>query len=134
MQQDFAPVFPRSVSGRNYRPPLNHPDIEALGQRMDAAYQLFPLSEATRAVLLKTYDGLKKGSVDCPLVAEFTERTGKKVIIRPAAPWRATPHEVGVNMHEHNAGFVERVREFLDALDSKYTSSRTAPALASDDI
>ena len=52
---DFTPKFPRSISGGDYRIPLDHPDIEAVAKRLDHLYRNYGLSETHRAEMIARY-------------------------------------------------------------------------------
>lgn len=127
---DYNPQFPRSISGGKYRLPLTHPEVEALGHRADRAYREFPLAERERALLLKAYAGLSR--VDRFFASAYEGRPLPPSSIRPPEPWSR-----GVILdrpHEIKAGYVERVRAYVEAIEQKYSLAAMPPALADDDI
>lgn len=52
---EFTPQFPRSISGGDYRTPLDRAEIEALAKRLDHLYRNYGLSETHRAEMLVRY-------------------------------------------------------------------------------
>lgn len=55
---DYTPLFPRSVSGGNFRLPLHHPDVEAVGARLADLYEIVSLKPHHRAQALRGYADL----------------------------------------------------------------------------
>lgn len=129
MQNDFTPQFPRSVSGGKYRFPLTHATTEAIGLRADKAYRDFPLTDVERAQLLKAYKGVEV--VDRAIPDYFEDMP-----VEATKPWPIEPYRGGGmvgNILDHNAGYLERVRAFLDALERKYHHQMSVAHLQSDD-
>lgn len=129
MQDNFTPQFPRSVSGEKHRLPLSHPATEAIGLRADKAYREFSLTDAERAQLLKAYKGVE--AVDRSIPDYFEDMP-----IEATKPWPIEPYRGGGMVRsilEHNAGYLERVRAFISALERRYHQPLQAEHLCSDD-
>lgn len=54
----YTASFPRTVSGKNFREPLDHPVVEALGAEMDRLYREIDLTDLQRGRILKDYSAL----------------------------------------------------------------------------
>lgn len=129
MQDNFAPQFPRSVSGGKYRLPLTHSTTEAIGLRADKAYREFSLTDAERAQLLKAYKGVEVVDKSIPYYFE-------NMPVEATKPWPIEPYRGGGlvrSIHEHNAGYLERVRAFIGALERRYYQPMPVALLRSDD-
>ncbi len=114
----FEPKFPRSVSGGDYRIPLDHPDAEAVAKRADRAYREFPLSEDDRARLIARYKDLAEASAY--LWGAIGDRRIEDNGLRPAsirAPViEAAKAEAGHTM-ARNIGFVFRCRDYVQRIE-----------------
>lgn len=130
MQQDFAPIFPRSVSRGKFRLPLTHEGTEALGLRADRLYQQCPLIDAERASLIKAYSGLK--TVDRSTAAEYVGRPLDATHPLPLEPWRGDG--IVGEIIRHNVSYCERVRAFVEALEKKYGLSPVTHLQADDGL
>lgn len=127
---DFTPRFPRSVSGRDFRVPLDHPDIEAIARRIDRLYRAAPLTNEDRGRLLKIYEGLEQ--VDYCLARRL--RT-QRLPITDLSPlfWDddryPTSDAWGCDGVEAKAGWVWRVHDFVERLERRYdpTEHNDAP-------
>ncbi|RWE97365.1 MAG: hypothetical protein EOS43_20520 [Mesorhizobium sp.] len=113
---DYSRRFPRCVNGKDWREPLDHPEIEKIARRADRTYQATALTNDERGLLLKLYEGLRKadrylthGGVAVPL---------KQAKFLPFRPWHGDG--IGREMTEHNIGFVLRVRDFIQRLAQKH--------------
>ncbi|HEV2897372.1 MAG TPA: hypothetical protein VGX71_05925 [Pseudaminobacter sp.] len=126
---DYSPRFPRSISGNEYRPPLDHPDIEAVGRRADRLYRTAPLTDDERPLLLKKYDGLK--AADLFLTGRLDERPLPETDLRPVRPWSGDG--LAGSVTEYHVGFVARTREYVERLERRYTRSATVDDDLTDD-
>lgn len=124
MQQDFTPVFPRSISGKQFRLPLTHERIEGIGLRADRAYQQFSLTDAERSSLIKAYSGLK--AVDRSIAADHVGDIFAVSPTLPLEPWKGDG--ISGEVISHNVLYCERVRVFIDALERKYLRSMPTAA------
>ncbi|MCA6110465.1 hypothetical protein [Bradyrhizobium cenepequi] len=82
---EFTPKFPRTVSGAEWRAPLDHPEIEAIAKRLDHLYRNFSLSEAHRAEMIVRYSYLVRAdeAID-RLVTSIAEFSGSMAAdVRP---------------------------------------------------
>lgn len=114
--EDYSPRFPRCVNGKDWREPLDHPEIEKIARQADRLYQTTALTNDERGLLIKTYRELQKahrqltaGSVVIPL---------KPAKLLPFRAWSGDG--TGRDMTEHNIGLVLRVRDFIQRLAHKH--------------
>ncbi|MER8440718.1 hypothetical protein NKH36_33150 [Mesorhizobium sp. M1312] len=126
MKSDYSPRFPRSISGNDFRLPLDHPEIEAVGRRADRLYRTAKLSDDERAWLLKKYAGLEVA--DLYLMGALGDRPLPKTDLRPCRP-RLGGGTAGPTIEDH-AGFVTRMLEYVERLER----SNSGAAAIVDDI
>lgn len=60
MNEFYTPIFPRTISGKKYRLPLNDFRLEGIAGRMDALYSAADLSNYERGRLIKLYWKLER--------------------------------------------------------------------------
>jgi hypothetical protein len=77
---EYSPKFPTSVSGKDWRRPLRHPEMEAIGRRAAWLYEHADLSNDERAMLLLGYRELRAGD---EIVAQVVKRY--RIIVSTAA-------------------------------------------------
>lgn len=137
---DYTPKFPRTVSGQDYRLPLHHPDVEAVGARLACLYESVSLKPHHRAQALRGYadlviadDGIWNCMGDTPI--EGGVEAGELRPKRPILP------EVEITKRVHHVmsdddkmipipfpelrfgaliGFVARVNEWCARLENAY--------------
>lgn len=120
---DYSPKFPRSVSGREYRKPFDHPDIEKLGKQADRLYRNAPLSDDERAQLLKIHADL--AIADRQMTADnkiLPLISGDSTAFRAWRPGHNTGCTLG-DMIAHNTGFVSRSAAWLRRVERKRVGS-----------
>jgi hypothetical protein len=109
--QEGKPVLqsrlPPSVSGKNYRLPLDHPQVEAVGHKLEALYQGGKLCDEKMLELIKLYRSLIRVDRYC------SNRWGASPLpnapIRPGRPdagQLVASEYFGLPDHEVRAGFV----------------------------
>jgi hypothetical protein len=111
----FVPIFPPTQAG-NFRLPFDHPEVEAVGQICDALYRLAPLREGERSAIIRAHMRLEEA--DLHLFSRFGEAQLPATSVRPRKPQR-TLMETREDW-ELTAGYVARVRDFLEALLDRY--------------
>lgn len=120
----FVPKYPRTVAGRNWRKPLRHPQIEAIGKRADWLYRDCAILEGERSRLLQTYSDLRKA--DRFLKNALNERPLPDVstAFRPICfnGWGDENTSEAGHMVEIATGYVLRVSEFIAKLEQRYSS------------
>ncbi|WP_143149334.1 hypothetical protein [Hyphomicrobium sp. CS1BSMeth3] len=123
----YVPVFPRSVSGGDYRMPLDHPCCEKIGARADRVYREAPLAESERVRLLKYYGMLQEAderAVDFFLHAPLPETDFRPLVWNVGRfNARDTLLTQGINEKRHPAwlaGWVWRVSEWVAKVELKY--------------
>lgn len=133
---NFTPVFPRSVSGGDYRLPLHHPDVEAVATRLSGLYESVSLKPQHRGQALRLYadlivadDGIWNCMGDAPI--EAGDLRPKRPIL-PEVDIKKRVHRVLSDTDEMTAiafpdlrfgtlvGFVARVSEWVDRLEIAY--------------
>ncbi|GLS30561.1 hypothetical protein SAMN04488498_103122 [Mesorhizobium albiziae] len=136
MKSDYTPKFPRSISAGDYRLPLDHPDVEAVGRRADRLYQTAPLSDDERGLLIKKYAGLE--DADRFLSGWLHDRLLPETNLRPQRPWSGGGVVGAVT--EHHVGFVARAREYIEKLERRHPATiadpemHDRPVLVDDDL
>jgi hypothetical protein len=118
---DYSPKFPRCVNGKDWREPLDHPDIEKIARQADRIYQGTPLTNDERGLLLKAYRELQKAH------RQLTAG-GVAVPLKPAKllPFRAWSGDgTGREITEHNIGLILRVGAFVQRLAQKHAGQVT---------
>ncbi|SDP38317.1 hypothetical protein SAMN04488061_2790 [Filomicrobium insigne] len=120
---NFTPKFPRSVSGRDWRKPLDGNDFEQLAERMDRLYSTVELSVYERAMLLKVYEGLVV--LDKRWARVTWTRLSNVTVMKPypAAPWEPGCYCNG-DRDTHDAGFFWRIVEYVERLEVKHGSGK----------
>jgi hypothetical protein len=128
---EFTPKFPRSISGGDYRTPLDHQDVEAVARRLDHLYRSYGLSEAHRAEMLARYALLAEAdkAIDT-LIASMARFAGDGQLvdnaplplgdpgIRPKKP-RSGGSTAGDGLNAA-VGFALRLAEWVQRLEDLY--------------
>lgn len=117
MLKEYTPIYPRSVSGKKYRLPLNHPQIEAIAARADAVYR-GTLTDHERGTLLKLYRHLKHTGRS--IYRREGEKSLPKTEVRPKSLNVKASDLVGCGPWEIEAGFIWRISEYVERLERKY--------------
>lgn len=117
-KSDYSPRLPRSISGGDWRPSLDHIDIEAIGRRGDRLYQTAALSDDERGKLIKTYELL--GKADRFLARRLRDQPIWITQLRPRFwnDWFGIEGNQGQT--ETACGFVWRVLEFIERLEARH--------------
>ena len=113
---NYAPIFPRSVSGGDYRVPFDHAAVEKVGARMDRLYREVALNDYERGQLIKHHSRL--AHVDRWLLrGEELNVLPRTVLTKPAVP----PAE-GVlgEVVSGNFAFLQRIADYVTQLEVKY--------------
>jgi hypothetical protein len=130
MSSEFTPKFPRSISGGDYRTPLDHPEIEGVAKRLNHLYRNYGLSETHRAEMLVRYALLAKAdkAIDT-LTASMAKFAGDGQLvdsaslplgdpgIRPKKPLRGGSTGDALNAA---VGFALRLAEWVQRLEDLY--------------
>jgi hypothetical protein len=123
MSSEFSPKFPRSISGGDYRIPLDHPDVEAIAARADHLYRTFSLADEDRARLLARYADIAAASAYLwgAIGEKRIEDNGLRPTSRkPCTREVATGEHVGGHEIARNIGFIFRYRDYVKRLEDKY--------------
>ncbi|KAB2720950.1 hypothetical protein F9K73_13610 [Brucella intermedia] len=100
---EFTPKWPHSISGQDYRLPLDNEQFEAMAKRLDAIYRKPTLSDDSRGLLLKVY-------------SDLVMLDGVKKEPHPHRPWRGDG-PMG-NREARNQRWVEWLLEKLDRMEA----------------
>ncbi|NKB83744.1 hypothetical protein [Brucella grignonensis] len=100
---EFTPTWPRSISGHDYRLPLDDEQLEAIAKRLNAIYRKHDLSDESRGLLLKVY-------------SDLVQLDGVKKEPHPHRPWRGEG-TMG-NCEAHNQRWIEWLLETLDRMEA----------------
>jgi len=116
--QDYSPRFPRCVNGKDWRPALDHTDIETIGRRADRLYRSASLPDDVRGLLIKKYQEFEKA--DRYLARRLRDEPVRVTELRPRFwnEWRCVDDDQGRT--ETACGFVWRVLDFIESLERKY--------------
>lgn len=115
MNERFEPKYPRSISGKSYRVPLDHRDTEQLAAEMDKLYRIAALTETERGQLLKTYRRLR--SIDRSFLQSFSEMELPTSELRAKRPDQWFLDHRG---HEVQLAFYWLLRDHVNRLNAKY--------------
>lgn len=119
--QDYSPRFPRAVNGKDWRPALDHPGIEAIARRADCLYRA-AMPDDMRGLLIKKYQELEKA--DRYLARRLRDEPVWITELRPRFWNDALGAECNRDRSETVCGFVWRVLEFIESLERKYPGDR----------
>lgn len=122
---DYTPLFPRSVSGGDYRLPLYHPDAEIVAARLSSLYESVSLKPEHRALALRLYAelvdadaGIWDAMGDSPI--DDNGKRPRRALppecdrVSPAIEFMTNPK------FETRVGFVFRVGEWVQRLEDAY--------------
>jgi hypothetical protein len=110
-------TMPPSVSGGNYRLPLDHPQIEGVAQKLEAAYRSGNMPHQDMCDAIKLYRCLAR--VDRYFFNTLGGRELPVTALRPYRPddaQRASSPHLGMRDMEVRAGFVWRVLEIAESI------------------
>lgn len=122
---NFKSALPLAVSGKSYRLRLDHPEIEAIGARMERLYQRALLPDDERGETLKLYKSLS--SADRFFANAYGDHPLPKTRIRPkfvTDSRRPSSEYFGAPDHEVRAGFIWRVLEYVERLEQQYLGTQ----------
>lgn len=121
MNSDYAPKFPRAVNGGDWRAPLDHPEVEAIGKRADRLYRTVSLADEDRAMLIKIYAEL--ASTDSWLSRTIGERVLPETTVRPRSSSRPGWDDRAVPDIEWRVGFVARAGAYVERLEQRHAEA-----------
>lgn len=107
-----------ALAGSRFRIPLNHPDIEAVGKRIEALMHRPDLEQDEGGNLTRMYRDLRKA--DRALHWMLGDRQLPESTMRPDFPddaQRPSSEFFGMSDFEIRVGFVWRVSEYVDQLE-----------------